>query len=201
MDRSITKGDCVVNSFGVRPASRNVNNGGMDFPANLKRLRIAAGLTQEQLAAAMGWSGQSQVSNYENGRGDPPLAELDKLAHTLGVDIAELFNSSGRPKVTASHSGRFNPDMLAESIAALRRVAKNNHLAYDPETHPDVTIYTYELRQALPPTPSTADVIDFGAKLAERLRLRAEGGGGGQGNGGQAGSADRKRAKGRSRKD
>lgn len=145
------------------------------FAENLRAIRIAKGMTQEQVASACGWSGQSRVANYESssqsGR-EPKVSEVPLLARALGVSIAELFGEA--PSLQGSQSGRLDPMKLAESIAALRQVARNNGWAYDPETHPAETLYAYELSCALPDAPSTADVIDFGAKVADRLRQREQ---------------------------
>lgn len=74
----------------------------MNFAQNLKRLRVDAGLTQEQLAHACGYSGQSRIGNYESGSREPELQEIPIIAKALGVEIAELW---GRPaSSTPSHS-------------------------------------------------------------------------------------------------
>lgn len=197
----ITIRDSRVNTFRVRRTSHGVKNGQMAFSDRLKALRIASGMTQEALALACGWSGQSRIANYESSAPksrEPKVAEIPVIAKALGVSISELFEDAEAPSRLASHAGRIDPDMLAESIAALRQVAKNQGYEYDPETHPDVTVNVYELRRAMPPKPTTADVIDFGAKVAERLQRLAEVGIG-QSDGGQAGGADRGRAKGQSK--
>ncbi len=66
----------------------------MSFASNLKALRQAKGLTQEQLAHACGWRGQSRVANYEStgksGR-EPSEADIRALAAALEVTVAELF--------------------------------------------------------------------------------------------------------------
>lgn len=180
----------------VRPTSQGVKNDPMPaFAENLRALRVARNLTQEQLALACGWSGQSRIANYEStapGAREPKVSEVALLARALGVSIAELFGEG--PPLQGSQSGRLDPTKLAESIAALRQVARNNGWAYDPETHPAETLYAYELSCALPDAPSKADVIDFGAKVAERLRQRVEQDGR-QGTGQSAGTTHRGRSR------
>lgn len=58
--------------------------------AELKRLRVAKGLTQEQLGLLMGHEDGSTVSKYEKGRITPSKAVLAKFAHHLGVKVATL---------------------------------------------------------------------------------------------------------------
>ena len=94
MGRSITLRDSQVNTQRVRPVSRGVNNEQMDFHSNLRRLRNAAGMTQEQLALAAGGWGQSRISNYEKGIRAPTLADADVLAKALNVTRPELLGDT-----------------------------------------------------------------------------------------------------------
>lgn len=66
----------------------------MGFSANLKRYRDASGLTQEQLALAAGWSGQSRVANYEAGTRTPSLEHVEALARALRITRPELLGDA-----------------------------------------------------------------------------------------------------------
>ena len=112
----------------------------------------------------------------------------------LDTDGEESVNKSTLPQ-PKSHLERIDPTMLAESIAALRRVAKHLGRVYDPQEQPELLVYAYELRLSLGATPSTAEVIDMSVALNERLQTA--GGRDGSENGRHAGGPDRKRAKGR----
>jgi transcriptional regulator with XRE-family HTH domain len=57
---------------------------------NLKRLRKAAGLTQEALARRAKLS-HGYYQRLEMGRHDPPVSTLRKLAKALGVRVTELL--------------------------------------------------------------------------------------------------------------
>ena len=57
---------------------------------NLKRLRLARGISQESLAVDSGVSA-TYVSQIETLTYNPTVAILDRLAATMGVDISELF--------------------------------------------------------------------------------------------------------------
>lgn len=48
----------------------------------LKKMRLAAGITQTELGFLMDVSKQS-VSNYENGLGQPPVFKVQKAIHAL----------------------------------------------------------------------------------------------------------------------
>jgi transcriptional regulator with XRE-family HTH domain len=56
----------------------------------LKQARVAAGLTQEQLADEMGLS-SSQISRFESGKRGPRAMEIVWLARRLRVSIDELM--------------------------------------------------------------------------------------------------------------
>jgi len=57
----------------------------------IAEVRRRKGWSQSQLSEKCGWgSGQSRVSNYEQGRSTPSLEDFGKLARVLGVNSAFL---------------------------------------------------------------------------------------------------------------
>lgn len=64
---------------------------------NVRRLRVAAGTSQEALAVDARLE-MSHVSRIERGVANPTLRVLDRIARALRVDIGDLFGgaSSGR---------------------------------------------------------------------------------------------------------
>lgn len=56
----------------------------------IKELREAAGMTQGQLANAMGTM-NSAIANWESELALPRSRQLPQLAKTLGVEISDLF--------------------------------------------------------------------------------------------------------------
>jgi transcriptional regulator with XRE-family HTH domain len=66
----------------------------------IKEKRLARGLTQEGLAAAIGKSG-STVTKYERGYFWPSLPDLEKIAAVLKVPVKELIGDD-EPAVIAS---------------------------------------------------------------------------------------------------
>ena len=58
--------------------------------ANIQRLRELKGFSQKEVAAAMGVP-QSQYSRIENGKSEPSVSTLEKLAVALDVGITEFF--------------------------------------------------------------------------------------------------------------
>lgn len=60
------------------------------FAANLRRLRLDRGLTQEDLSDAVAIRA-SEISRLERGGRDPQLLTIVRLARGLGVTPAELL--------------------------------------------------------------------------------------------------------------
>lgn len=148
--------------LGVRTAP--CANTHMDFRTNfkdtLKRLRQAADLTQEQLADACGFQGQSRIGNYERGRGLPSIPELLVMARALHVDVCEFFGH-------ASQVGRLDPEMVEDVIYALKTASGNFH---EPSAR-DFIEY-YGLRAAMPSQPSTPRNA---LEVVVRAKFRVEG--------------------------
>jgi DNA-binding XRE family transcriptional regulator len=61
---------------------------------NLRRLREAKGLTQEELAHQADVH-QTYLSGVEGGKRNPSIVVLNRIATALGSDISLLFDSSG----------------------------------------------------------------------------------------------------------
>ena len=61
---------------------------------NVLRIRTERGLTQEQVADAGGLA-LSDVGRIERGQRDPGVRVLARLAHGLGVGLAELLEGIG----------------------------------------------------------------------------------------------------------
>jgi len=62
---------------------------------NLRRLRLAQKLTQEQLANSAGLR-QALVSELEAGKLDVRIDTLNRLAKALNASLAELFDETRR---------------------------------------------------------------------------------------------------------
>ena len=57
---------------------------------NLRRLRLKHDMSQDDLAKALDVDG-AYISNIENGRMNPTLSTLEKIAGALGVSSSELL--------------------------------------------------------------------------------------------------------------
>lgn len=58
----------------------------------IKQYRMAAGLTQKELAGALNAS-QNTISQYESGKRAPTVKQLLALSTLLGCSVDELTNS------------------------------------------------------------------------------------------------------------
>ncbi|WP_322199651.1 XRE family transcriptional regulator [Acutalibacter intestini] len=71
----------------------------MSFPEKLKEARVAAGLTQNQMARQLGVD-STTYSGYETGRRQPDVNKLRQLAKTLGVTGDQLLELSAENAAT-----------------------------------------------------------------------------------------------------
>jgi transcriptional regulator with XRE-family HTH domain len=140
------------------------------FSENLRRLRIAAGMTQEQLAHACGFPGQSRIGNYESSGASsrtPKLEEIPAIAQALGVDINTLF---GWGEKTASHSHsqpvRLDPAIVRKAGVALSLRHKTDG-GYSLAERPEEFVLAYELFAAgMPSAYEAPEVADLETRRA-----------------------------------
>lgn len=72
---------------------------------NIRRIRVARGLSQEVLAVDAEID-RTYVSRLERGLENPTVAVLEKLSKALGCEIVDLFIRSGTGKVATLKPGR-----------------------------------------------------------------------------------------------
>jgi transcriptional regulator with XRE-family HTH domain len=96
---------------------------------NLRRLRVARRWSLSELAAATG-IGKASVSAIENGRANPTVDTLGRLADALDVGVAELLELGAVDDVTVVRAGS------REGIARVGRTAGGEiaRAALAPET-------------------------------------------------------------------
>lgn len=73
---------------------------------NVRYYRERKRMTQEQLAAELGYKNNSAIVKIENGTLDPSASMVSALAKALGVSIASLFNPVTNT-IDASHYDEF----------------------------------------------------------------------------------------------
>jgi len=60
----------------------------------IKDARIAAGLSQKQLAERLGYKSTSAIARIENGDNNFPMSKVDAFADALGVHPSYLWNGN-----------------------------------------------------------------------------------------------------------
>lgn len=92
-----------------------------DFKNVFKKLRLAAGLTQEQLAKRLGIS-RSRIGMYETGNREPDFETLELIADFFNVDVDYLIGRTQKTTVIPESNGYyFDPE-----TAALAQQLKDN---------------------------------------------------------------------------
>jgi len=81
---------------------------------NVRRIRLAKGLTQEQFADRCGFS-QQYLSDLERGRRNPTVVTLFELASALGVDHVKLVMPDQAFETEASKRAKARPRRLAKT--------------------------------------------------------------------------------------
>lgn len=79
------------------------------FGENLKRLRMAKGFSQDELARMVGYTNRSSINKIEVGRSSIPAAKVNEIAKVLGVSPLELFQESAvEPDIAIKDNGLSN---------------------------------------------------------------------------------------------
>lgn len=105
--------------------------------ANIQRLRELKGFSQKEVAAAMGIP-QGQYSRMENGKVEPSVSTLEKLAIALDVSITEFFKTGTDTDVNIP---------LLEKIRLIDTLDKDERKAI--ETFIDVAISRKHLKESI----------------------------------------------------
>lgn len=102
------------------------------FGDKLKTARLAAGLTQEELAERCGMKKQS-ISRYENSEREPNIRTAKKLADALNVPleslaVESLAELSGEQKQLIALCQKLPPDQVEFAKALLKQIiAQGKH--------------------------------------------------------------------------
>lgn len=101
----------------------------MSISDRLRAVRLAAAMTQEQVAEKSGMH-VTQYNAYERGRSRPADATLKRIATALNVPVHELSATSPRSGTAADHDG------TAETAIQKLRAAVNEvavEIGLDPQ--------------------------------------------------------------------
>jgi len=90
----------------------------MTIGENIKRIREAKRLSQKEVISAIGM-GPAQYSRIENGKTDPSVSTVAKIAKALGVSMADLFEEDGLLEVNSYDKG------LMERVAMIDQLPED----------------------------------------------------------------------------
>ena len=79
------------------PSGRIANKPAPKFGQRMTAFRVAKGLTQSDLAAALGMT-RNQIAYYERASTNPSMETVEKIAAFFGVTVGELLNDTTKTK-------------------------------------------------------------------------------------------------------
>ncbi|WP_395706827.1 helix-turn-helix domain-containing protein [Casimicrobium huifangae] len=87
------------------------------FGARLRAARLAAKLTQEELAHACNFPGQSRIGNYERGTREPSLKDIQIICRVLDIAPSDLVDLDVYERLAGQQSQppRLDPDVLRKA--------------------------------------------------------------------------------------
>lgn len=94
-----------------------------DFGERLRKLRVAAGLTQAELGSRIN-RGITSVSKYESGAMKPTLETAIDLAFQLNVSLDELFGYENKSDVSTFGLTDSQKDIVSGLILLFRTKSK-----------------------------------------------------------------------------
>lgn len=98
------------------------------FGENIKRLRLAKDMSQEELAKALGYENRSSINKIELGKNDMPRNKIVRAAQVLGVSPLAFFEGTkSEPDVMVkkdSWLAMIENDLTPESLAKLKSYAE-----------------------------------------------------------------------------
>jgi transcriptional regulator with XRE-family HTH domain len=105
-------------------------------------------MLQEEFGDMMGVTNQ-QVSNWENGRGQPPKSKLERLAHRLGIPVRVFAEDGPRPRDVPIRVPGYRLEQALDAantrLALLRDQFRSYH---DNGLTPDDTALVHWLKMA-----------------------------------------------------
>jgi len=91
----------------------------MKIGENIKRIRTAKKLSQKEVISIANLD-SAQYSRIENGKTDPTVTTLEKIAKALGVSLSDLFASTDELKEINSYD-----KSIMEKVALLEALSDN----------------------------------------------------------------------------
>jgi transcriptional regulator with XRE-family HTH domain len=74
----------------IRSYNADMESEAQKLGKNLKRIRTKKGISQGDIVRSLGMD-RAFISNIENGKTNPTLATITKIAKAIGVSVGELM--------------------------------------------------------------------------------------------------------------
>lgn len=85
----------------------------MGIALNLKTIRKSLNLSQEEVAAKVGYKNASKIAEIENGNGDPSFEKIKDIANALGVSIYQLKGNNKKRETNGDPIFYSEADLIA----------------------------------------------------------------------------------------
>lgn len=95
------------------------------FGSNLRKIRQARGMSQEELALKLGYNSRSSINKIEAGDRDMPRNKIEQAAKILGVSPLELFKNS---PIEDEVIDTIVNDRLMEITTSYEKLNENNRM-------------------------------------------------------------------------
>lgn len=94
------------------------------FGDNIRKYREAKGMTQEELALALGYKTKGAVNKIEKNVSKLPQPKIKQCADILGIPVAKLFSDAEPVTKDYSHLYEFLPYLAQADEATLTMIRK-----------------------------------------------------------------------------
>ena len=98
------------------------------FGENIKKLRLAKNMSQEELAKALGYENRSSINKIELGKNDMPRNKIVRAAQVLGVSPLAFFEGAdSEPDFDVKQDSwlaTIENELTPESLAKLKSYAE-----------------------------------------------------------------------------
>ncbi|ULU26632.1 Helix-turn-helix regulator [Dyella terrae] len=120
------------------------------------------------------------LQRYIRDDNNPTFDAVAKLCHAGNVSLVWLATGQGemaenpwnQPSFAVSQTTRLNSEILREAVKLLRAIYDLVGARYDMEADPDLLVETYAFLADHDGQWTSADVIDFSKRLADRRRAK-----------------------------
>lgn len=135
--------------------------------------------TRKYASELMGVSTDA-LQRYLRDENKPPFEAVARLCRAANVSLEWIAEGIGamadNPWKTAPHKesqgGRFDREILHQAVKLIRAIYDLVGAKYDVESDPDLLVETYAFLVEHDGDVSSADVIDFSKRLADRRRAK-----------------------------